>query len=142
MSDTYPQKYVDGLNAEIAKLRQYLSERTKERDEHAKSAGQRWKELDAERQNHAITKRDMAESEARCEAMRTALESGQTIQFEGCKHQAIFTETVSDALSRDTGHALDKVREALRLCADPAIEESIACAAARDALESIGVNQK
>ncbi len=54
-------------------LEKELAKAIKERDEHAQSAGQRWKELDAERQDHAITKRDLAESEARCEAMRDAL---------------------------------------------------------------------
>jgi len=47
----------------------------KERDEHAKSAGQRWKELDAERQDHAITKRELADAEARCEVMRAAIKA-------------------------------------------------------------------
>jgi hypothetical protein len=38
---------------------------TEQRDQHAKSAGERWKALDAETQNHTITRRELAEANER-----------------------------------------------------------------------------
>lgn len=96
MSEIICKTHYDEMEKDRDRLAAELAEEKTKCDEAHKRSGERWKALYAEKQDHAITKRELAEAQRQVEFWR------QTAERRGDEIKAIYTEQSHKEATCDT----------------------------------------